>query len=537
MIKTKQISIPFLGAALWLIIGLYQLWRVQEAPIGDFANYYYASLAIQEGESATNVYEPYLFNHWVNQRSPESLFLNYTPVPPVSILAYLPIPRIGEVGISKLVFSVIGLLAFIISFYRLSCFLLKTKAPDSSAQFGKQLSVLVILSPVLCWTALYNNFFQGQSYLYLMAFLLEGYLAWAKGKKAWASLLWSIPIALKIFPAILLLFLWIKKDYQTLARTMVFALVLSLSPLLIIPFDVIHDYFTHILPRLFAGEINDPFTILYQSARVLLDKLFVFDQHLNSSPLFERPSLSAWLYLLFQWLTLGLVWSLVRDDRVPPFAGFALVLLGGLLISGYGSSYSMLILLLPLLATPLLQMNWSLVIGLTILLFLAGNFRIYLLQDWPIWAQFPRFFALTGGLLLIYFSLGSKIPWKVLGILGFLLLTKHLLTEKQLSHQPYFLPDGQHGIIYDYDFDQEHLHLIHLNGQGFNQVLFPHEELLQEDATLTIKNNQIYLGQRQISFNKSRKRRPIRINNKDVLYLSDEGRGVGFYTLRKIAIP
>ena len=108
-----------LATVLWLLVGSFQLWQVRHAPIGDFANYYFASQALSEGVlEEAQLYEPYTFNLWVNDRAPTSVYVNYAPVPPISVLAYLPIAQISDIYQAKLVFNVLGLLFFAFVFWR-----------------------------------------------------------------------------------------------------------------------------------------------------------------------------------------------------------------------------------------------------------------------------------------------------------------------------------------------------------------------------------------------------------------------------------
>ncbi|MEZ5038815.1 MAG: glycosyltransferase family 87 protein [Saprospiraceae bacterium] len=582
MIRLKRIPVPFLSACLCLFIGCYQLWRVREAPIGDFANYYYASQAYQEGALGQGIYEPYAFNLWVNERSPAPVFLNYAPVPPVSILAYLPFAGMEEMDVAKFWFSLIGLLLFVVAYYRLgrevevgrgkseggkgksevrsrkggSWEVEKSEVGSSKSEVGEEqpetestfpfslptsdfrLWIYPLFLPLLCWTALYNNFFQGQSYLYIMAMLMEGYRSWASGKRLVAALLWSLPIALKIFPAILFVFLWLKKDWVTFLLTGLFASFFSLIPLFFLPFEITYDYFSHILPRLFSGEINDPFTILYQSMRVLLDKLLVFDLHLNPTPIADIPYLSNWLYALFQWVVLSLLVAIVSDKQKDPFVGFAMVITAGLLISGYGSSYSMLMLLLPLIAYFFLQPSVWFCLASSFLLFLAGNIPIYLLKAWPLPWQFPRLYALLVFLGIVVWYIKPRISWKPILVIGLFLIGKEAanVVQKHPNHA-YYLPDGRQGIIYDYQYQKEGLLLTFFNAEGANQQVINTQDTIWQDPQLTLTENQIYYSGQQLTFNHSRKLKPLRLNDTELIFLSDEGRGVGFYTLRKMPLP
>jgi hypothetical protein len=50
-------------------------------------------------------------------------------------------------------------------------------------------------------------------------------------------------------------------------------------------------------------------------------------------------------------------------------------------------------------------------------------------------------------------------------------------------------------------------------------------------------DNQIYYHGKQMTFINSNKLKPVCINRNTIVYLSDQGRGLGFYTVRELKIP
>ncbi len=547
-----NLAIYAYGAAmLWLLVGGFQIWQVRQAPIGDFANYYYASEALLGGEwQEAQLYEPYTFNLWVNERSPATVFVNYAPVPPISVLAYLPFAIIGDVYQAKLLFNGLGLLFF--TFVWLWGVREQQKIPAENHRVSQRnnkreecnnrpssgLALLII--PVVLWTPLFNNFYQGQSYLYMLSFLWLGYIFWQGNKRVLAAICWALPIALKIFPAILLLFLLLKRQYRTLSWTIGFSLLFSALPMGWIGYPTLAEYYQEILPRLFAGEINDPYTILYQSARVFIDQLFILDGHLNTAPLRHIPRLATLLYLIFQWLILGLLVQLIWKNSLSNFLSFGITLLAGLLLSGYGSNYSMLLLFFPAIAI-LTHNNFrkrSLWIGIFLLLFLAGNIPIYLLEDAPFLLQFPRLYALLLVFGWIYWAEGPAPQPKLWFALGGLLLLKWGMSgTPQIRLSNYYLPDGRYPIIFDYQLAPDGLLLQHFRGQGSEEDLHPTTDKIYEDSRVFIRDQQVFYADQRLTQSRGRKKKPMRLNEDEILYLSDEGRGVGFYTLRKVKLP
>lgn len=520
-------SHALLSTGLFLLLGLLLLRQSRRAPVGDYANYYYASRLWVQGQFDAGVYDPYTFNQAVSRLSMEPAFVNYTPVPPVSVVVYLPFALIEGAGPSKTVFSLLGLLLFCLAYLRLARLL------NLDGRWW------LLMVPFLCFTPMLNNFHQGQSYFWLLAFLMEGFGQWQKGRKAPAAMLWAAPIALKLFPAILLLFLLVEKDWRSLLLTIVFGTVLSLLPIAFFSPSITLDYFLEIAPRLSRGEINDPFSMLFQSGRALLLKAFVQDQHLNPQPIAHLPRLAFAGQIAYQAAVLATAALLMQAKQANPFSRFALAFLAGLLFTGYSSSYSMLLLLLPLLALPaLIGENKARQAAGWLLIALAANMPVYLLREWPLALQFPRLYALLALLALLVWAIQPKARPATLGLIAFLIIGKGLASSPLFPTEgDYYLPDGRYGIIHDYLPDDGGLKIWHFNERGSQTSTFLSRDSIHFLPELRIEAGQVFWKERQLTFSEGQKRCPALLNGRYLVYLSDEGRGVGFYTLRKIQLP
>ena len=75
----------------------------------------------------------------------------------------------------------------------------------------------MLLIPVLFFVPLHNNLLFGQAYLLLFVLLLEGYIAYKKGRVILSSFLWAIAILFKLFPVLIVLFLLLRKKYRNIA--------------------------------------------------------------------------------------------------------------------------------------------------------------------------------------------------------------------------------------------------------------------------------------------------------------------------------
>ena len=476
-----------------------------------------------EGNFDQRVYDPYDFNVLANERAPEPVFLSYTPVPPISVVFYSPFVFFQTIYWAKFCFNVLGLFLFLLALYRLIRHLDINRTP------------FLILIPIIFYGPILNNFFQGQSYLYLLAFIFEAFRQWDRGRIILAAVWWSLAIALKIFPAILVLFLLFQKDKRIVFWVIGFAAVLSLSAFVFLPWEVPFNYFTKILPRLSQGQIHDPFAILFQSVDVLLKHCFVKDELLNSTPLWPSPWLAVVLSLLFKALVLsGTIWILVQE-KGPVFLRFTMVLFAGLLLVGYGSSYSLMLALPLFVAITIWEIPLRLQLVLALLFLLFCNVPIYRLYEFPMFLQFPRLYAMLAVMGLMFWQLRPSFDVKIGGLILGLMLIKGLVFDfYKADLNEYYLAEISYGIVDHYDYKEGVLSLSYFDQYGMQQREFPISDRLKTDPELSVVNNQVYYQGRQMTDNKGQKKQPMLLNNDEILYLSDEGRGVGFYILRRV---
>lgn len=467
------------------------------------------------------VYEPYLFNKICNERADEPVFVNYAPVPPISAVFYLPFAGWKNPLWSKFLFNLCGLLIFLFVYYRF------IRYSGLQANWG------LLFAPLVFYTPFLNNLLQGQSYLYLLACMLEGYRQWDRKKPLAAGLWWSIPVALKIYPGILLLFLFFRKDFRVLFATIGFSILFSFLPLVFCPPEITSDYFLQILPRLLKGEINDPFSHFHQSAAALFNKLLVFDPQLNPEPVRHQPLLSIGLTWMYQIFLLGAIFLIWSSEKATPFFRFSFSFLAAFLLVNYGSTYS-LMLLLPLMMVFTFQKSrfWGLMMGL---LALALNFPVYGLTDLNPVLQFPRLFV-----LILIFGIGveairPKFDGKLMVFSVLIVLFKGLaLDSPKPPEGQYYLDDNRYGILYDLNPEGRRIALSFLNEKGIRSDTMIVQDSIWRDLDLSLKNGQVFYQNRQITDSPARKRSPLRLNQHEILYLSDEKRGVGFYTLRRV---
>ncbi len=186
---------------LALVLGYY-LVRSIHMPFSDFAGYYFGGKELLSGRFG-NAYDMEQLNRLVGQAGYRDVFVSYAPFPPFTSLLFAPW-IIFPPGTAKLLFDGFSSLLFLFTLMRVRVFL---SIPP----------MLVLLVPVVFFVPIANNLYFGQSYLLLSCLLLEGYMAYKKGRIVLSSLLWGLAVLFKVFPGVILLFLLLRKQYKAAA--------------------------------------------------------------------------------------------------------------------------------------------------------------------------------------------------------------------------------------------------------------------------------------------------------------------------------
>lgn len=473
--------------------------------VGDFGNYYYGSLFLRDGLLNEKIYEPILFNQLVGQHNTGDYFLNYTPVPPFSALLYVPFTYLPFVE-AKYAWNLFCLVFFMFSFYRLAKYY----------QIKPWILVLVIVG---MYIPLKTNFFLGQSYLLLLAWLIEGLLAYEKGKRAQAMVWWSFAILLKIFPAVLILFLLKQKDLRSmLLLGLILALEISISFIWIDPQIWMH-YVLDIVPRLMAGEINDPYANNYQSMDVLLRKLFLFDPILNTQPWRHLPIAYFSLLIVFKTAVLVLLMNIKMEGENRIFRLFAFTMLAGLLLSGYGSLYGylQLVFLFVFIISQkpgIKPMVWMLIGSLVISIPIARN------TDWPLVLEFLKLFFL---LVLFIFLIRPFIKWKLSSIWFIIPIVSIWIISGYSSYHTITTP----GVPADINTPS----LLAYDMNVVNNKLQIDYWLVEGPTKRSVELNYQVNSYKKYSFDSTPSKTELWVNDSIVYYLSDDNRGVGMYAV------
>lgn len=515
---------------LWLmpcitILSIF-LWQSRQFIIHDFANYYYGAYALSNNIFDVNIYNALHFNTLLKSEGFDNLFVNYYPNTPFLSFTFLPLLHFDWQA-AKLIYNIIGSLLFITAFCRLNSFY---KLPFWS----------FLLIPIILLVAIKNNILFGQSYFILFFLLAEGLLFYEKKKYTISTVCWSIAILIKVFPIVIFVWLFFKKDFLSISKLLfscIFFIALSLP---IIGYEVWEYYTSAVFPASSSGLIYDGFTTQANSSIMFFKSIFMKDILLNPTPIYESNFLFLTSNIVFKSLILTACASASYYRPKDTLFLFSIWIIASLLIAPTNSSYSKLLLIFPLLYTlsSINQIKPNKYIMILLITFLIVNVATQYITELPLPINFLNLFFL---LILFWLILSlHNFKWSWIILVGFLTLfgIQTFLNPPSKSEYAYSesLDHPPPLIMSDIDVSSGFLRYQYwgINGQTYMETNYKAEEY--STSKVAIIDNQIFYNNVQITNTKDRKLSPYLINNSVIIFLSDSGRSPGCYTIRKLNI-
>lgn len=504
---------------LVLLCGFYT-YMAADFPAHDFANYYFGGKFLAEGRFGDWVYFPYEFNKTIAYEGAKNIFASYAPNTPFLALVFLPFSFL-PLAVAKLVFNILGVLLFLFTLRRL-------------VAFYKINPVYVVFIPLLFFVPIKNGLLFGQIYFILFFLIGETWLSYKKNKPAKVALYVSLAIFIKIFPALLVLVFAFRKKFTLLAYTAICCLALLFLSALFSSFETWVFFFDEVLPKASKGEISEAYVRNYQSVLMLLKEVLVYDKTENPHAFLDAPAWFAALVVAFKIKLLAIGYYVSRKVSMP-LVTLSYWVLAMILISPYGSTYSLILLLIPFLALAKNSLpEWKKAVGIA-LIFIICNVPVSWFTTFAFPLSYLRLLALLLFFTLVFSLVYKKIAFKNVAVIVIIpLLLVFFLTKKETTPEV-VLTKNTPILIHDYKIEGDQLTYFYWNENGENSVSITYGKHLS--VPVILHENQVFHDGRQVTFENSNKRKPLFLDGKTLLYLSDQGRGIGFYTLRKITLP
>ncbi len=506
--------------------------QAQFKPLGDFGNYWYGSKFLTQGTFDLSIYDPFTFNARIEGAGEKQVFLNYTPIPPATALIYTPFV-IFEPALAKLIWNLSTSALFLWSLFRLF-------------RFYRISFRWVLLAVLVFFFPIKSNIDQGQTYLLLFFLLAEGWMAYEREQYWKAIFFWMPGIVLKIFPAFVLIYILLRRDFKTAAWLVASVLAFCGLTMLFIAPEIWKYYLTEVLMRIGDGAINDPYAHSYQSLQVLLKNIFIPDDLLNSDAPFDSSSAYLVIYAFMRGMVVFLLITHLINQHTH-LDKLVITVLAALLLTGYGSTYSLIFLMVifPAIISRGAFTRWN-VMQLVLVVF-ACSIPVHLLTTAPLLWAFPRLYAL----LFLFFVLTlhtNRIFPRPAWIMGLFVIVITFFTSlhvvksqpgKWVSNaQP--LLNGAMDVSPDLKLGTVMLHTQARDVKGETIQTYYTSMLSTDTLPIHFTRHEIRVNGRVFSFPKEQIAGAYAGYEKDELtiyYLSDWMRGPGFYALRVVRMP
>lgn len=511
--KSLKITPAVICFALLVLFGLINTLSVFRMPVSDFGNYYFgARLVGTTSLSADFISDVGLFNDYAQRVGNIPLFLNHCTVSPQTDLLYMPFVVFEDVLMAKCVFNWISIVMFVAVLYRF----LRKFQPEPDVK-----TLLILVAAII--PAYYNILF-GQTYLIITSLMMILILCIDKHK--WlGGLSLAIAIALKISPAIFLIWLVSEKKFKVVGWTILFWCLITGGTFLVYigKLEAATIFYTESMPRMMNGFVSDPYSSSFQGFIVFLRKLMLPDAILNPDALISGSEriiqlINTLFFIVISFLLVG-AWKAALDWRKK----ILLLLLLVNITSGYTSTYSLL-LLVPFISFGNSVQDWiRMMLYSMILVFPPRIFDGYspFLEEYKLWIFIALF------IMECKPSFGFRRierPQLILASIFLVAIVFKFSQRPETMPLTYYRPDlvKQHYVLDAFPVDSSVVYISYADG-AFRQYAIPIKEKWNSGDGIFTFVNGVRIKQ-------------IGTDGQNLLVLSDYHRGPGLLHLYTISI-
>ncbi|CAA6824962.1 MAG: Unknown protein [uncultured Aureispira sp.] len=517
-----------LYSPLLLLLG-YCIWKAYFLPIHDFSNAYIGAVFLKEGWWTSGVYDAFKLNTLAAEKGFTELFLAYYPNTPFLAFFFYPTTYLSPL-IAKLCFNL------------LSGFLLLLALVRAQKRWALPPWVLGFL-PLVFFTSLKNGLYFGQVYFLLFFLLIEGRNAFQKKKTILGAFCWGTALMLKVFPVLLGVLLLVEKRYKALLFYIGVCLAWLAISLLQMDWATWWYYFKEVLPKSAEGAYYDGFTPAAKSATMLFKNLFVYDKIHNPMPVWDSYTAYHLAQAIYKTSIISTAILFTWKSRQQPALKMGFWIIACLLLSPGLSSYASILLLFPWLTIFRKEVGLSKKqqFIFSILVAMYANIPITYFYSLPLLFKFPKVYLLLALFVCYYQFLPKNQAEKsktvsilslVIGLFLFFVLPS--MFKNKPPQNDYVLIEEEQILTIDYWNNNGKLEYEYWTVPKPKTILTERVIKTVNASAVRIENGQVYYKNTRLTNTKGNKRKPLLINAQEVFYLSDQNRGIGFYTLMKV---
>lgn len=484
---------------------------------------------LKEGWWTTGVYDAWKFNSFAAEKGFSNLFLAYYPNTPFLAFFFYPTSYLSPF-LAKLCFNMLSSILLFLALFRVQ-------------KRWKLATWVFMLIPLIFFTSLKNGLYFGQVYFLLFFLLIEGLYFFQKEKTILGAFYWGTALMLKVFPVLLAVLLLIEKRYKSFLFYIIICIAWLSFSLLKIDWATWWYYFREVLPKSAEGAYYDGFTPAAKSATMLFKNLFVYDELHNPVPVLDSYVAYNLAQAIYKTSILStailFTWKSKQDLSIK--MGFWSI--ACLLLSPGLSSYASILLLFPWLVIfrEDARLSRKQQVLFSILVAFYANIPITYFYNLPLLLKFPKVYLLILLFICYYQFLSKKEARKsnflaslslIIGL--FLIFGVPSLLKNKPSQNHYVLQQEEQILTTDYWNNSGKLEYEYWTIPKPKSTLTKFVIEKADANSVRIENGQVYYKNNPLTHTKSNKRKPLLINDKEVFYLSDQNRGIGFYTLMKV---
>jgi hypothetical protein len=374
------------------------IWPAWNALTTDFPNYYTASWALVQGEDMRALYDPVEFQEIAGRAGIDGIAVLFNYFPPLSAAVMAPLAGFSALTALR-IWTLVNLFA-LAALIRLV-----------SKHSGLDLLPTTLLA-LLATDALGNNFLFGQIYLPLTVLLLLG-MTWSDRRPNASGFVLALATAVKVFPAVFLIYLVCRRRWRALTWTGVWLVVLTGLATFFIGWEPHRIFLVEVVPRMIHGEIQDPYNIGWNTFQALLRRSLVPEPAWNPNPLFDAPGVYFFLKTAVNLSVLLLTGMALRSDRIKPLTAFLVLFLAVSLLSPSQSSYHY-VLLIPGVALLVQDSRKAVRVGAVFCLLLICSTALGAASrfdsGWLSLLAFPRAYLVLGLWLALMWEFRPMVP-------------------------------------------------------------------------------------------------------------------------------
>ena len=331
--RHRRLLLTLLNGCLVLFLfirGILPAWTVIST---DFPNYYTAGRIVLSGGQVDRLYDDAWFQQQIVDQGIHEQG-KFSPFPPITALFCAPLGLLSPLTALRIL-TVGNLVALV--------FCVSSLSRLAHLSIGTSVAVLLLTG-----IGLANDVRFGQPYILVSLCMILGLHWYRLHRSVLAGIAIGLWIPVKYFPAILLVYFLVKREWRVVFAAIATAGVLSLIAVAALGWEIHRQFFLSVLGEHLSGNLTlqSPFSPVFQSFSSLFHSLFLEDAVFHP----HAPLLSRGGYLVCSWLTMIVIaavtlWA-VRRSRAeePPAIALSVLCVGALLLAPATATYHMILL-------------------------------------------------------------------------------------------------------------------------------------------------------------------------------------------------